>query len=363
MSVRHERGGDVLDPYLAPVPEPESVGRVNQPEPAEENPVSTETEGADPAWWNPVARRSARLDAGRTWRVARRVRDVAEERRLADEESPRVLRAERELDDDERLEEIESDPRSEARSNRRVRTWVQRLIGASVAGGLVISSSTAQTTITDTMNWSIEHAPVGFVAAFGADPVLGLVLFAVLFVRSLATNRGVALPAAAQQVFRRVEMSLFALVAALNGGPAVAGLLRSLVAVVAPQALRVLDILGHGLMSLVIHLLGPVLVGLAVYALPHVMDLLRQISVATQSRLHTGGPGPVRGSSPLVDRSNGVPAKWHPDLAAVLAAIDDGRLPVNPSGGRIHALVGGDAAKKAPLREAVAGYRPEGVAA
>ncbi|MBA8827096.1 hypothetical protein FHX42_004480 [Saccharopolyspora lacisalsi] len=246
-----------------------------------------------------------------------------------------------------RLETLKTDPDAQAHSNRRSRALLLGLSGSGIGLGVAISAATAQSTITSFMGWAAGS--FASLAAYGADPALGLVLFAVLGLRALASTRGVVLPPTTATAFTRIEFGLFALVAVLNIGPSVGHLVAAVVqlqwAAVGPAA-----------MVLVIHALGPVLVASGVYGVPHMLTVFDRIRTATTS----GGGAPVgAGNQQRRDRYAAVPAKWHADLDTVLVAIEDGQLPCDPSGTQIHAWVGGDAGKKKPLREAVAGYRPQ----
>lgn len=276
---------------------------------------------------------------GESRTVRRRRRASEEETQLGTVMSPRVLRGERKLAEGQALEALDADPRAEARANRRGRAAILRLAGGAIAAGVAVSSVTAQATVTSVLGWTAASHPVGYWAAYLVDPALGALLFGLLALQALASTRGVALSEGASTAFRRVEFALFALVAALNAGPSLGHL--------------VADFGGTAFMALVIHLIGPVLVGLGVYAVPHALSVLSAIARATAGR----GEQPQAAFS-LVDAYAAVPERWHEDLQATVAAIDTGSLPTDPSGAEIHRMVGGDAAKKKPLREAVSGYRP-----
>lgn len=278
---------------------------------------------------------------GESHTVRRRRRASVEETQLAAVTSPRVLRGERRLAEGQALEELDADPRAEARANRRGRAAVLRLAGGAIAAGVAVSSVTAQATVTAVLGWTAATHPVGYWAAYLVDPMLGALLFGLLGLQALASTRGVQVSEGAARTFRRVESALFALVAALNAGPALGAL--------------IVDFGGTAFLSLVIHLIGPTLVGLGVYAVPHMLAVLSAIARATSAR--TEQP---ESALSQVDRYAAVPDKWHGDVSAVLCAIDNGELPTDPTGGRILRLVGGDAAKKGPIRDAVRGYRPEG---
>lgn len=288
---------------------------------------------------SPLPRGSGAQGESRT--VRRRRRASQEQAQLGTVVSPRVLRGERKLAEGQALEALDADPRAEARANRRGRAAVLRLAGGAIAAGVAVASVTAQATVTAVLGWTAETHPVGYWAAYLVDPALGALLFGVLALQALASTRGVELSEGAARVFRRVEFVLFALVAALNAGPALGRL--------------VAEFSGTAFMSLVIHLIGPTLVGLGVYAVPHMLGVLSAIARATAAR----GEQPATASS-LVDAYDAVPERWHEDLTTTVAAIDAGSLPTDPSGAQIHRFVGGDAAKKGPLRDAVRGYRPEG---
>lgn len=283
---------------------------------------------------------------GETRTVRRRRRQSAEESQLGTVTSPKVLRGERKLAEGEALESLDADPRAEARANRRGRSAVLRLAGGAIAAGVAVSSVTAQDTVTSVLGWTVQSNPVGYWAAYAIDPMLGALLFGVLALQALASTRGVEPSERAGRVFRRVEFVLFALVAALNAGPALGHL--------------VTDFSGTAAMTLIIHLIGPVLVGLGVYAVPHMLSVLSAISRATAARNERPEEQTEQTdtASSLVDPSAEVPEKWRGDVSAVLCAIDNGEMSPDPSGAEIHRLVGGDAAKKAPLRDAVRGYRP-----
>lgn len=276
--------------------------------------------------------------------VRRRRRASDEESQLGTVTSPRVLRGERRLAEGEALEALDADPRAEARANRHGRSLVLRMAGGAIAAGVAVSSVTAQATVVDVLGWSAGTHPVGYWAAYLVDPALGALLFGVLALQALASTREVAPSAQAARVFRRVEFALFTLVALLNAGPAAGAL--------------VTDFSGSAFMALVIHLIGPVLVGLGVYAVPHMLAVLSAIARATATRTEPDTEGAESASS-LVDPYAAVPERWHSDLHTALCAIDSGQLPTDPSGARIHRLVGGDAAKKPVLRDAVSGYRPD----
>lgn len=222
----------------------------------------------------------------RVW-LKRRSENVA--RQLTEITSPRVIKSNQQLSDAEKLEAADADPRSEARANRRAKRWSYRALAVSIAAGLAISSSTAQTTIVDTLGWTKAADWLAFHLAYLTDPAIGVPLFVMLGITSLAVQRDVRLPAATLTAFKKCEAGLFVLVALLNGGPALAAMVRSIAVVggAGPEMLRVMDTAGHGLMYAVIHLIGPVLVGIVIWAVPHVAGALALISTATTHRLST----------------------------------------------------------------------------
>lgn len=172
-------------------------------------------------------------------------------------------------------EELASDPRAEAFGNRRARFWLLLMAAVGIALGVGISASTAQTTITTFMGWAAGS--VAGLAAYGADPALGLVLFATLGARVLASARGVAVPERARRALNGIETVLFALVALLNAGP-------SLGRLVADVGTGAWERIGPDFMVLVIHCLGPVLVATGVFGIPYMALILAEVSAATTAK-------------------------------------------------------------------------------
>lgn len=172
-------------------------------------------------------------------------------------------------------EELASDPRAEAFGNRRARFWLLLMAALGIALGVGISSSTAQTTITTFMGWAADS--VAGLAAYGADPALGLVLFATLGARVLASARGVAVPERARRALNGIETVLFGLVALLNAGP-------SLGRLVADVGTGAWERIGADVMVLVIHCLGPVLVATGVFGIPYMALILAEVSAATTAK-------------------------------------------------------------------------------
>lgn len=224
-----------------------------------------------------------RREQGQTRAVTRRRRGTAEARELAEITSPAVVDGQRKLDEAEALERLDSDPRAESRSNRSTRRWVLRLAGGAIAAGVLVSSSTAQATVTAMLGWSADSSPFGYYAAYLVDPMLGALLFSLLFTQSLASNRGVALDGESR-VFRQVETTLFGLVAVLNGGPSLAAVFSQIGSLAFGDGGSVAE-LGRAVMVLVIHLIGPGLVGLGVYAMPSLLAVLSRIAAATSAKL------------------------------------------------------------------------------
>ncbi len=172
-------------------------------------------------------------------------------------------------------EELADDPRAEAFGNRRARFWLLLMAAVGIALGVGISASTAQTTITTFMGWAVNS--VAGLAAYGADPALGLVLFATLGARVLASARGVAIPERARRALNGIETVLFGLVALLNAGP-------SLGRLVADVGTGAWERIGPDFMVLVIHCLGPVLVATGVFGIPYMALILAEVSTATNAK-------------------------------------------------------------------------------
>src|SRR5690606_30351180 len=232
----------------------------------------------DPGGFAPVPKNPARSPL--VW-LRRRSADVAQQLSLT--RSARVIKGRRRLTEADELESIAADPRSIARANRVARRWSVWALLVSIAAGLLISASTAQVTITETLGW--DSGSIGYWLAYAADPAIGVPLFAMLGVTALAVQREVKLPEATTAAFKRSELGLFLLVALLNGGPAFASALRSIAVLggASPETLRVMDTAGHGLMYTIVHLIGPVLVGIVIVALPHVTGALALISAQSRS--------------------------------------------------------------------------------
>lgn len=237
-----------------------------------------------PAQTNEPVTRAQRLAGGQTWRYRRDRNRWAEAAARATVADAGVIRAGSRTARAAALEAIACDPRAQAYANRTIRAAVMGMAGVGIALGVLISSSAAQHTIATFMRW--QPGGVAYYAAYGADPALGLVLFATLLLRSVATARGVGLTTATRRVFDRVEVALFVLVATLNAGPAVFALGAAVLS-------GRWDAVGPAAMVLVIHTLGPVLVATGVFAVPHMGVVLAEISAATTARLaatHTTPP-------------------------------------------------------------------------
>ncbi|WP_340689201.1 hypothetical protein REH65_33355 (plasmid) [Saccharopolyspora sp. ID03-671] len=329
-----------------PVAEREAVEAINQDEPAPEAPADNAPLG--PKW---SRQRRERLDAGETRAVRRLRRGSAEAERVSEIADPKVIRKQSAVDKAAELEDLAEDPRAEAYGNRRARFWLLLMAAAGIALGVGISSSTAQQTIATFMNW--EPGTLAFLAAYGADPALGLVLFATLGARILASARGVEIPVRAREALNRIELLLFVLIAVLNAGPSLGALLADAV------GLRFGE-LGPDVMVLVIHTLGPVLVATGVFGVPFMALIFGEITAATNAkRRQAAAPAaPVGAPLSLVERRMSVPPKWREDFDRAVELITAGTMPVDPSGSEILRHLGGDAAKKPSLRQALAGYRP-----
>ncbi|MBA8825310.1 hypothetical protein FHX42_002661 [Saccharopolyspora lacisalsi] len=270
--------------------------------------------------------------AGLTGRVRRSRDRSAEAEQLADVPDRGVIRRRRRNQVAAERERLASDPYAEAYANRRVRAVALAMSFTGIALGVSISSSAAQTTIATVMGWTADQ--IAYWLAYGADPALGLVLFASLLVRTVASARGVALPDQAKRMFTRVEIGLFALVAVLNAGPSVAGLITVLWT-------GAWSSVGTALMVLVIHTLGPVLVATGVFALPYVLDVLAWISVATTAK-----------TTAIASRGDHQPALRGHDQ--VLAALDSGELS-SASASAIARFLGCDKRHAARLRDVIKG--------
>lgn len=266
-------------------------------EPADEPVDGAEGEAGPRGLWRQW---QSRREQGQTRAVTRRRRGAAEARELAEITSPAVVAGQRRLDEAEALERLDSDPRAESRANRTTRRWVLRLAGGAIATGVLVSSATAQATVTAMLGWTAAASPFGYYAAYLVDPMLGALLFSLLFTQALASNRGVAL-GGESRVFRTVEASLFGLVAVLNGGPSLAAVF-SLAGSALSGGASAAE-LGRAVMVLIIHLIGPGLVGLGVYAMPSLLAVLARISAATAAQL-CGDQNPSeqeRSSDPEID--------------------------------------------------------------
>lgn len=275
----------------------------------------------------------------------RRGRSATEAER-AEITDPKVIRRKAAARCSGELERAATDPDAQAHADRKARLRLLGMSGLGIALGVAISSATAQDTITSFMGWA--DGTVAATAAYGADPALGLVLFAILALRALASTRGVVLPAGTQTAFNRIEFGLFSLVATLNIGPSLGHLAAALLGSNWAEV-------GPAVMVLVIHALGPVLVAAGVYGIPHmlaVFDLIRTATATTTG----GGVGPINREKQPPDWLD---AKWHDEFHTLIRAIDSGELEPDPTGRRLYGyLGGGDAAKKGPLRDAVAGHHP-----
>lgn len=212
---------------------------------------------------------------GMSWWVRWTRRGAAVQQRLAEIPGKGVIRAGSRNERAAELEALAADPRAEAYANRRARFWLLAMAGLGIALGVGISSSTAQQTITSFMGWSASS--VAGLAAYGADPALGLVLFATLGARILASARGVEVPKRARTALNRIELVLFSLVALLNAGPSLGHLLGALAT---GQWVRI----GPDFMVLVIHCLGPVLVASGVFGVPYMALILAEITTATNAK-------------------------------------------------------------------------------
>lgn len=233
---------------------------------------------------------------GVTWRVRLARRGSAVQQRLAEIPARQVIRASKRNERAAALEEIAGNPRAEAYSNRRARFWLLTMAAVGIALGVGISASSAQQTITSFMGWS--PTSIAGLAAYGADPALGLVLFSTLGARILASARGVAVPESAREALNKIEIVLFSLVALLNAGPSLGRLIGD---VGATQWGR----LGPDFMVLVIHTLGPVLVATGVFGVPFMAVILGEITAATNAKR----AGTYRGVTPPEYRENAAPAK------------------------------------------------------
>ena len=212
---------------------------------------------------------------GVTWRVRLARRGSAVQQRLSEIPARQVIRRGSRVERAAELEQLADDPRAEAYSNRRARFWLLLMAALGIALGVGISSSTAQQTITSYMHWAVDS--VAGTAAYGADPALGLVLFATLGARILASARGVPVPEVARRALNKIEGVLFGLVALLNAGPSLGALLGD---AFGGEWGR----LGPDVMVLVIHTLGPVLVATGVFGVPYMALILGEISSATNAK-------------------------------------------------------------------------------
>ncbi|RRO14540.1 hypothetical protein EIL87_19750 [Saccharopolyspora rhizosphaerae] len=329
-----------------PAVERKAVEAINQDEPAPE--AAEANAPLRPKW---AQQRRERLDAGETRAVRRLRQGSAEAERVSEIADPKVIRKQSAVDKAAELEDLAEDPRAEAYSNRRARFWLLLMAATGIALGVGISASTAQQTIATFMGW--QPGTLAFLAAYGADPALGLVLFATLGARILASARGVAIPERAREALNRIELLLFVLIAVLNAGP-------SLGALIADAIGRRFGELGPDVMVLVIHTLGPVLVATGVFGVPFMALILGEITAATNAkRRQVAAPAATVGAPlSLVERRSSVPTKWHSDFDRAVELINAGTVPVDPSGSEILRHLGGDASKKPYLRQALAGYRP-----
>ena len=248
---------------------PASAEHAAEVEPAGEEPTEIDDEPTEPQRTGPEA------PEGVTWRVRLARRGSAVQQRLSEIPARQVIRRGARAERAAEMEELAGDPRAEAYSNRRARFWLLLMAGLGIALGVGISSSTAQQTITSFMGW--DPSGVAGIAAYGADPALGLVLFATLGARILASARGVAVPEVARRALNKIELVLFSLVALLNAGPSLGHLIGD---AFSGEWAR----LGLDVMVLVIHTLGPVLVATGVFGVPYMALILGEITAATNAK-------------------------------------------------------------------------------
>lgn len=223
----------------------------------------------------PNPQRTESGDDGVTWRVRMARRGSAVQQRLSETPAKPVIKAGSRNQRAAQLEELAGDPRAEAYANRKARFWLLLMAAIGIALGVGISASSAQQTITSYMSWAVDS--VAGIAAYGADPALGLVLFATLGARILASARGVAVPEVARKALNLVEGVLFGLVALLNAGPSLGRLIGDVFG-------RQWGQLGPDFMVLVIHCLGPVLVASGVFGIPYMALILSEITAATNAK-------------------------------------------------------------------------------
>lgn len=320
MSAAISRGGDDMVDRFLPAAEPAPAAVVNlddyrpaaehaaEIEPAGEEPTEVDDEPTEPQYTGPEA------PEGVTWRVRLARRGSAVQQRLSEIPARQVIRRGARVERAAELEELAGDPRAEAYSNRRARFWLLLMAAVGIALGVGISASSAQQTITSYMGW--DPGSVAGIAAYGADPALGLVLFATLGARILASARGVAVPENARGPLNKIEFALFALVALLNAGPSLGALLAD---AFSGEGARI----GPDFMVLVIHTLGPILVATGVFGVPYMAVILSEITAATNAK-RVGG---TRGVTPPGYSENVVPAasssKDSPDPSRVAEIRDE----------------------------------------
>lgn len=295
-------GDDLLDRYLTPDSE---IDPAMQPMRwTEDDRLETDPHGlapvaadADVEEGESDAGEAGRARTGRSFSPtvalrARRSHVVTRKAHIAD---PGVIRRAAANDTAARKEELATDPAAEAFATRRARFWLLSMAALGIALGVAISAATAQATIVSFLGWSAGS--VGYYAAYGADPALGLVLFSTLGARVLASARGVALPETARRALGRIELALFGIIATLTAGPSLGRLAADLVQLN-------LGVLGPDLMVLVIHLLGPVLVACGVFGVPYMGAILGAISAATTAKQHHRDAAGSWGVTPPVSSDN-----------------------------------------------------------
>ncbi|MEU5853646.1 hypothetical protein, partial [Saccharopolyspora shandongensis] len=131
----------------------------------------------------------------------------------------------------------------------------RRILGAlsvGVALGVGISSTTAQTTIVDTLGWQQGSIPAAL--AYLADPALASVAFAVLALIMRAAVAGVAIPAKSKAAFYAIEVLTTSMIVLLNVGPSVG--------------------VPHAAMTVIVHLIGPAVAASGIIAIPHAASVL-----------------------------------------------------------------------------------------
>lgn len=220
------------------------------------------------------------------------------------------------------LEALAADPRAEAWTNRRVRTWMLRALAAVAGGGALLSAIFSALSVTEALHL-VGRA--WFVAAMGPDVLMGGLMALSLVMRAVLSQRGLTIAPESDAAYRTAEKTLGFLIAAITIGPSLGAAAAAGIAW-AHGALP--TAFGWAVVAVAVHAIGPVVVWTSAALAPHITGDLARISQHTARRiaemaLTSINPGSAQATGPTLATSGNPVLSQFTDRNAATSGIVD----------------------------------------